>query len=125
MPGASKTYLIVSLFLLIVGVAFRWAAVISLGKAFSSNVAIRVGQTVRTTGFYRWMRHPSYSAMLVCFFAIGIHSRNWVSLVIVTVLPTAALLYRIHVEEIALRGHFGAEYVEYSHRTKRLIPGVY
>jgi protein-S-isoprenylcysteine O-methyltransferase Ste14 len=40
-------------------------------------------------------------------------------------LPTAAVLYRIHVEEKALRGAFGAEYDEYSKTTKRLIPGVY
>jgi protein-S-isoprenylcysteine O-methyltransferase Ste14 len=41
------------------------------------------------------------------------------------VLPAAALLYRIHVEEAALTGAFGAEYVEYSRRVKRLIPGIY
>ena len=37
----------------------------------------------------------------------------------------AALLYRIHVEEAALTGAFGQEYVEYSRTTKRLIPGIY
>jgi protein-S-isoprenylcysteine O-methyltransferase Ste14 len=42
-----------------------------------------------------------------------------------TVCPTAALLYRIHVEEAALREHFGAEYVAYCAETKRLVPGVY
>jgi protein-S-isoprenylcysteine O-methyltransferase Ste14 len=41
------------------------------------------------------------------------------------VLPTAAVLIRIHVEEIALRSAFGAEYDEYAATTKRLIPGVY
>jgi protein-S-isoprenylcysteine O-methyltransferase Ste14 len=41
------------------------------------------------------------------------------------VFPTAALLYRIHVEEIALTGAFGEDYVEYSRVTKRLIPGIY
>jgi protein-S-isoprenylcysteine O-methyltransferase Ste14 len=35
------------------------------------------------------------------------------------------VLYRIHVEEQALVGAFGDEYVEYSRTTKRLIPGVY
>jgi protein-S-isoprenylcysteine O-methyltransferase Ste14 len=38
---------------------------------------------------------------------------------------TAALLYRIHVEEIALNDAFGAEYAAYSQQTKRLIPGIY
>lgn len=39
--------------------------------------------------------------------------------------PTLTLLYRIHVEETALRAAFGEEYVAYSRKTKRLIPGVY
>jgi len=38
---------------------------------------------------------------------------------------TAMLLYRIHIEEIALRDHFGHEYVDYSRKTRRLIPGIY
>ena len=39
--------------------------------------------------------------------------------------PAAALLYRIHVEERALTEAFGAEYVQYSQVTKRLVPGIY
>ena len=38
---------------------------------------------------------------------------------------TAAVLYRIHVEEAALNEAFGAQYASYSKQTKRLIPGVY
>jgi len=34
------------------------------------------------------------------FTAIGLSRRNWVSLAIMLVFPTAALLYRIHVEEM-------------------------
>jgi protein-S-isoprenylcysteine O-methyltransferase Ste14 len=40
-------------------------------------------------------------------------------------LPTASVMYRIHVEEKALRSAFGAEYDEYAKTTKRLVPGVY
>jgi protein-S-isoprenylcysteine O-methyltransferase Ste14 len=43
----------------------------------------------------------------------------------VLILPTAALLYRIHVEEMALTEAFGEEYLEYSRTTKRLLPGIY
>ena len=39
--------------------------------------------------------------------------------------PTLAVLYRIQVEETALRGLFGDEYVAYSRTTKRLFPGIY
>lgn len=115
----------VALIVLIAGLALRWTAVLSLGKSFSSNVAIHETQRVIKTGLYGWMRHPSYTGLLLCIYAAALHTRNWVSVLIIVVPTTAALLYRIHVEEIALRGHFGEEYVEYSRMTKRLLPGIY
>ena len=63
--------------------------------------------------------------MLIILFAIGVHSRNWSGLAVVMASTTAVLLYRIHVEEIALRDAFGAEYADYCRSTKRLIPGIY
>ena len=116
---------LVALAMLIAGLVLRWSAVLSLGRAFSSNVAIRASQTVMKTGLYRWMRHPSYSGLILVFLAAGVHTRNWIAFLMITVPTTAMLLYRIHVEEIALREHFGVEYIEYSERTKRLMPGVY
>lgn len=116
---------ILTLGLFILGLAIRWTAVITLGRSFSSNVAIHSTQTVMKSGLYRWMRHPSYTGLIVIFVAAGLHTRNWIAFLIVTVPTTAALLYRIHVEEIALREHFGEEYIAYSRETSRLIPGVY
>lgn len=111
--------------ILTAGFLLRLTAIVSLGRAFSVNVAIRSDQRVMKTGLYRWMRHPSYSGMLLMFLAIGLVERNWTSLAIMLVVPTGALLYRIHVEEIALRSHFGLEYSDYCLRTKRLVPGIY
>lgn len=113
------------LLILIAGLAIRWTAVLNLGKAFSANVAIRDAQRMQDTGLYRYVRHPSYLGLELIFFAIGIYSRNWISLAIVLIPPTLALLYRIRVEEAALREAFGEEYIAYSRRTKRLVPGVY
>ena len=114
-----------SLLVLVAGLALRWTAVLSLGKSFSANVAIHSTQTVLKTGLYRWMRHPSYTGLLLCILAVGLHTRNWISLLVIFVPPIAALLYRIHVEEIALHEHFGQEYIDYSRQTSRLIPGIY
>jgi len=114
-----------SLLVLLFGLVLRWTAVISLGKSFSSNVAIHATQTVLKTGLYRYMRHPSYTGLLLCILAVGLHQRNWISLLVIFVPPAAALLYRIHVEEIALREHFGLEYIDYCRQTARLVPGIY
>jgi len=111
--------------LLVAGLAIRATAVITLWQSFSVNVAILPTQTVHKTGLYRLVRHPSYTGAVLCFIAVGIGLRNWVSLAVMVLVPNIALLYRIHVEERALTEAFGAEYVEYSRTTKRLFPGIY
>jgi protein-S-isoprenylcysteine O-methyltransferase Ste14 len=125
MFGGSHVLKIVGLGVLIVALMIRWTAIYTLGKAFSSNVAILDSQKLNRSGLYGFVRHPSYLGLWLVFVAVGIHSRNWLSLAIAVVPTTAVLLYRIHVEEAALVHAFGDEYVDYSKTTKRLIPGVY
>ncbi len=115
----------VSVMLIAVGLLIRSVAILMLGRAFSANVAIRDSQKINRAGLYGVVRHPSYLGMLFIFLAIGLHSRNWLCLAIAIVPTTAALLYRIHIEEAALREAFGEEYLAYSRETKRLIPGVF
>jgi protein-S-isoprenylcysteine O-methyltransferase Ste14 len=123
--GEAQWLLIAAIAVIAVGLVIRWTAILSLGKAFSANVAIRPGQTIYRGGLYRFVRHPSYSGLLLIFVAIALSERNWLSAAFVLVPTTAALLNRIRVEEAALRKAFGAEYEEYSKSTSRLIPGVY
>ena len=111
--------------LFVAGLAIRWTAIWTLGRAFSANVAIRVRQKLCTRGLFRWVRHPSYTGMMLIFLAIGLATRNWIGLAIIMVPTTAALMYRIDVEEAALGEAFGREYAEYCAVTKRLVPGVY
>jgi protein-S-isoprenylcysteine O-methyltransferase Ste14 len=125
MFGGAHILKVVGLIILILALIIRWTAIYTLGRAFSSNVAILDSQKLNRTGLYRYVRHPSYLGLFLVFVAVGIHSRNWLSLVLATVPTGAALLYRIHVEEAALRQAFGEEYLSYSKVTKRLIPGVY
>lgn len=110
---------------ILAGLAIRWTAILTLGKSFSSNVAILDSQKITRNGLYRFVRHPSYLGLLLVFWAAGLHSRNWTALASAVVPTTAAMLYRIHVEELALNEAFGEEYSAYSRETKRLLPGVY
>ena len=105
--------------------AIRWTAVLTLGKSFSSNVAIQDSQRVKKDGLYRFVRHPSYLGLLMVFLAVGLHSRNWLSFALAFIPTTAVLLYRMQLEEAVLRSAFGEDYVAYARRTKRLLPGVY
>jgi protein-S-isoprenylcysteine O-methyltransferase Ste14 len=125
MPGRASWLRPVAFGILILGMGIRAVAIFNLGRAFSANVAMRTGQRLQRSGLYRIDRHPSYLGLELVFLAFALHSRTWACFAVVLVPPTLALLYRIHVEETALRLAFGAEYEDYSRHTKRLIPGVY
>lgn len=123
-PGA-ESIRYVGVVLLVLGLAIRWTAVLSLGGSFSANVAVRAGQRLQTGGFYRLVQHPSYLGLLLVIVAIGLHTHNWAGFAIVLIPSMAALSYRMHVEEQALKEAFGETYERYRIRTKRLFPGVY
>lgn len=111
--------------ILAAGLAIRWTSILSLGRAFSVNVAIHADQKLYRKGLYSLVRHPSYTGMLVLFAAMGARTQNWVALAIVMIPSFAALLYRMHVEEQALTNAFGARYEDYRRTTKRLVPWIY
>ena len=125
MPGSHSWLLPAALGILILGMVVRAAAIVTLGRAFSTNVATRAGQGFERSGLYALVRHPSYLGLEMILLAFALHARTWACFAVVLVPPTLAMLYRIHVEETALRLAFGADYEDYSRSTKRLIPGVY
>ena len=125
MFGGASWVKTLALVVLAVALVIRWTAIVTLGKSFSANVAIHATQKVYKRGIFAVVRHPSYTGLMLVFVAIGIHTRNWVAFAFAVVPTVAAIAYRIHVEESALREAFGEEYTEYSRTTKRLVPGVY
>jgi protein-S-isoprenylcysteine O-methyltransferase Ste14 len=125
MPGSHSWLRPVALAILILGLAVRVIAIVTLGRAFSANVAMRAGQKLQRSGLYGLVRHPSYLGLELILLAFALHTRTWACFAVVLVPPTLAVLYRIHVEEAALRLAFGDDYEDYSQSTKRLIPGVY
>jgi protein-S-isoprenylcysteine O-methyltransferase len=109
----------------IFGLAFRWYSIIYLGRFFTVNVDILEGHQLIDTGPYRRIRHPSYTGALLAFWGLAVCTQNWLSFAIIVVGPTAAFLYRMQVEEVALSGAFGERYRQYMQRTARLLPGLY
>ncbi len=111
--------------LLCAGTALRWAAIVTLWKYFTPNVSILEGQRVVRRGLYGLVRHPSYTGLLARYLGLGLALANWVSLLLLFLPMLCTTLYRIRVEEEALRAHFGEEYDDYACATKRLVPGIY
>lgn len=111
--------------LILIGMILRFSSIASLGKFFTVNVAILDDHKLKQDGLYKYVRHPSYSAALLSFIGYGVSLNNWLSVAIVTAAALTVFLVRIKVEELALTNHFGAEYIDYMKKTKRLIPFVY
>ncbi|WP_091394853.1 methyltransferase family protein [Flavobacterium noncentrifugens] len=63
---------------------------------------------LKTDGFYKFLRHPSYFASLVSFVGFGISLNNWIALAIITTAIFTAFAYRIQVEEKVLGRIFRA-----------------
>jgi protein-S-isoprenylcysteine O-methyltransferase Ste14 len=125
MPGSYSWLRPAAFAVLVLGLAVRALAIFTLGRAFSANVALRAGQALQRSGLYRLVRHPSYLGLELILLALSLHSRTWACLAAAFIPSTLAVLYRIHVEETALRLAFGIDYEDYSRSTKRLIPGIY
>jgi protein-S-isoprenylcysteine O-methyltransferase Ste14 len=107
------------------GLAIRVWAVVTLGQAFRTTVEVDEHQTVNADGPYKWVRHPSYSGLILILIGFGIGIGNWLSLAICAFLPTIALIRRIRIEEDEMIRVLGPDYEAYREGTKRLVPGLW
>jgi protein-S-isoprenylcysteine O-methyltransferase Ste14 len=115
-----------------VGLAVMWCglvvrawAVITLGRAFRTTVEVDTDQLVITSGPYGYVRHPSYTGLLLIIAGTGLAVGNWLGVAACVLLPLPALVLRIRVEEGELVRVLGEPYRRYQARTKRLVPAVW
>jgi protein-S-isoprenylcysteine O-methyltransferase len=121
----SSAVLAAGLFMMIAAQLLRWWSVATLGRLFTVNVAIREGHRLIDCGPYHYVRHPSYTAILLFHLGTALCLCNFLSLVVLSVPITVTLLNRVRVEEDVLRSGLGVAYRDHMTRTKRLIPGLY
>jgi protein-S-isoprenylcysteine O-methyltransferase Ste14 len=110
---------------ILAGAALRLWAIVTLGSWFTYDVRVTEGQPVVQSGPYRWVRHPSYTGIVLILLGIGLTFGNWLSLLFLGTLPTIGLVLRIRVEEAALFGNLGAAYAQYAATRARLVPGIW
>ena len=115
----------ISLALMLFGIILRQHAIFTLGRSFTREVAIRPDQQVIQSGPYRLIRHPAYSGTMLTTLGFSLIMTNWASLILTMLGFFISHLYRIAVEERALRTSLGQTYVEYMQHTKRLIPLIF
>jgi protein-S-isoprenylcysteine O-methyltransferase Ste14 len=92
-----------------------------LGSLWSSDVVLRDGHHVISTGPYRLVRHPIYSGILLAMLGTFIMSGAALWLVILAGYTAYAGWKALNEERLLIR-ELGDEYVQYRFRTRMLIP---
>jgi protein-S-isoprenylcysteine O-methyltransferase len=112
----------VGLVLILLGQGLRWTAILTLKKFFTVDLNIASDHQLVRRGVYRYLRHPSYAGSLLSFLGLGLAFSNWLSILVIVIPITVALLYRIRIEELMLSRALGEPYTRYALTTKRVIP---
>jgi protein-S-isoprenylcysteine O-methyltransferase len=123
--GSDRLWLRIGVTLFCLGVVLRWYAIIYLGRLFTVDVAIAADHRVIDSGPYRYLRHPSYTGLLLVCLGLGVGLANWIALLVITVPITLAIVQRLRIEEAALTASLGQSYRQYANRTARLVPFIY
>jgi protein-S-isoprenylcysteine O-methyltransferase Ste14 len=106
----------------VIGVVLMiWARVTFGRRSFHAAANPTAGGLV-TTGPYRWLRHPIYSAILYFAWSAAIDSHS-VQAFAAAGLVTAGAAARMYAEETLLARTY-PDYIAYSARTARVIPFV-
>jgi protein-S-isoprenylcysteine O-methyltransferase Ste14 len=119
-PGEASQDVLVGQLLQGIGIAFAMYGTLSLNRSFGLLPAHRA---IKTTGAYRWVRHPLYAAYGLMSAGYLVSNFTLPNLSIVVV-GYGCQVFRIFSEERLLSGY--AAYAEYKARTRwRLLPYVF
>ncbi len=107
----------------VAGSIMRGMAVYQLGsKAFKFDIVFRDQQTLRKEKLYSWIRHPSYTAMMIVILAYALTTHHWLAGGLGMASAWFGFQYRIYHEEKALQEQFGEDYVAYRSKTGMWFP---
>lgn len=114
----------VGIVLILLGSLLRRYCWRTLGEYFTGEVNAQPDQRVISSGPYRLVRHPSYTAGILMFTGVGLSLGSWVSLALLTISTIATYSYRVRVEERAMLDTIGEPYELYMKQRKRFIPYI-
>lgn len=122
--GAVPTWLSIAADTMVLAAVLFAFWVIIVNRFASRTIQVEAGQTVITTGPYKWVRHPMYSGSVVIWMATSLALGSYVAL------PAFAALIPFYVvrllnEEKLLRVEL-AGYTDYCEHTRfRLVPFIW
>ena len=122
--GLEKTFTVATQIFLFVGCALLLWARQEMGKNnFRVQPIPKDSLQLVTSGPFKLIRHPIYTALLLGMLAIAINTNTWVAYML-WIFFFADLYFKLRFEEDLLLEKF-PEYREYMNRTKRLLPWVW
>ena len=123
-PGGLLWPVVAGLVLIVAGAALRAWSIVTLGRFFQYQIRIQAEHRVVTNGPYRYVRHPSYTGVILAVAGYALATDDVFSLLAALVLTGIGLTVRIRAEERQLRQALGPGYAEFAAHRKCLIPGV-
>jgi protein-S-isoprenylcysteine O-methyltransferase Ste14 len=120
----SDTVEAAGLVLTFAGLVFAVWARVQLGRNWSGTVTVKEDHQLIRRGPYATVRHPIYTGLLLGILGMALiigEVRGLVGFAILLV----AFRVKSRTEEAFMRQQFGAEYTQYQHDVKALIPFIY
>jgi protein-S-isoprenylcysteine O-methyltransferase Ste14 len=96
-----------------------------LGTNWSNSLELRENHRLVTSGIYKSIRRPMYTAIFVYALAQAFLLANWIAGPGCLVVFALMFVSRLYTEERMMLEKFGQQYKNYVARTKRLIPGIW
>jgi protein-S-isoprenylcysteine O-methyltransferase Ste14 len=124
-PGGLAWPAVAGIALITAGIGLRAWSIATLGRLFQYQITIQPGHQVVTSGPYRYLRHPAYTAVALILAGIALACDDVWSLAAAAALGGIGLAVRIRAEERQLTQALGAEYQHFAAARKRLVPGVW
>jgi protein-S-isoprenylcysteine O-methyltransferase Ste14 len=108
----------------VVGLWLCYRSHADLGDNWSVTLELKESHQLVTTGVYRRLRHPMYTALFLTAIAQALLLPNWLAGPAYFVAFGLLFALRVGPEENLMKEAFGKAYEEYASQTKRLIPGL-
>jgi protein-S-isoprenylcysteine O-methyltransferase Ste14 len=116
-PAAAYT----GLALTAVGLGFALWARFAIGRNWGALITVQEGHRVVRSGPYSIVRHPIYSGFMLATLGTAIKDGD-VGGLVATALVVFSWGYKSRLEESYMIQQFGAEYEQYRHEVKALVP---
>jgi protein-S-isoprenylcysteine O-methyltransferase Ste14 len=100
-----------------------WAIIAMKLHTLSVLPSVKQGGQLCTSGPYRLLRHPMYTAVLLLLFALLQNDYTEIRLVVFLIV-FIDLVFKMNIEERILVAHY-SDYKNYMTKTKRIIPFLY